>query len=178
MTPQKLKEILEDLGPTYVKLGQIMSMRSDMLPEAYCTELKKLRTEVKPLDFSLVKQVVEQELCRPLESVFSEIQPDPLGSASIAQVHLAVLADGGRVVIKVQRPHIRETMENDIHLLKKAAKIMKIAMGTGDLIDFHTILDELWKTSQEEMDFIREADRKSTRLNSSHRSLSRMPSSA
>ena len=158
MTPQKLKEILEDLGPTYVKLGQIMSMRSDMLPEAYCTELKKLRTEVKPLDFSLVKQVVEQELCRPLESVFSEIQPDPLGSASIAQVHLAVLADGGRVVIKVQRPHIRETMENDIHLLKKAAKIMKIAMGTGDLIDFHTILDELWKTSQEEMDFIREAD--------------------
>ena len=135
-----------------------MSMRSDMLPEAYCTELKKLRTEVKPLDFSLVKQVVEQELCRPLESVFSEIQPNPLGSASIAQVHLAVLADGGRVVIKVQRPHIRETMENDIHLLKKAAKIMKIAMGTGDLIDFHTILDELWKTSQEEMDFIREAD--------------------
>ena len=73
MTPQKLKEILEDLGPTYVKLGQIMSMRSDMLPEAYCTELKKLRTEVKPLDFSLVKEVVEQELCRPLESVFSEI---------------------------------------------------------------------------------------------------------
>ena len=72
MTPQKLKEILEDLGPTYVKLGQIMSMRSDMLPEAYCTELKKLRTEVKPLDFSLVKQVVEQELCRPLESVFSD----------------------------------------------------------------------------------------------------------
>ena len=132
MTPQKLKEILEDLGPTYVKLGQIMSMRSDVLPEAYCTELKKLRTEVKPLDFSLVKQVAEQELCRPLESVFSEIRPAPLGSASIAQVHLAALAGGGRVVIKVQRPHIRETMENDIHFLKKAAKIMKIAMGTGD----------------------------------------------
>lgn len=158
MTPCKLKEILEDLGPTYVKLGQIMSMRSDMLPETYCTELKKLRTEVKPLDYSLVKQVVEQELCSPLESVFSEIQPLPLGSASIAQVHLAILSGGEHVVIKVQRPHIRETMENDIHLLKKAARIMKIAMGTGDLIDFHTILDELWKTSQEEMDFIREAD--------------------
>lgn len=137
MTPQKLKEILEDLGPTYVKLGQIMSMRSDMLPEAYCTELKKLRTEVKPLDFSLVKQVVEQELCRPLESVFSEIQPDPLGSASIAQVHLAVLADGGRVVIKVQRPHIRETMENDI-LWIAGGKIAWLDLGmTGHLSEHY-----------------------------------------
>lgn len=158
MTPKKLKEILEDLGPTYVKLGQIMSMRSDMLPETYCTELKKLRTEVKPMEYSTVKQVIEQELHRPLESAFTKVQPVPLGSASIAQVHLAVLSGGRCVVIKVQRPHIRETMENDIFLLKKAAKILKVAMGTGDLIDFHTILEELWKTSQEEMDFIREAD--------------------
>lgn len=158
MTPEKLKEIFEDLGPTYVKLGQIMSMRSDMLPEIYCDELKKLRTEVKPMEYSLVKQVIQQELGRPLESVFSKVQETPLGSASIAQVHLAVLSSGGQAVIKVQRPHIREMMERDIHLLKKAAKFLKVAMGTGDLIDFNTILDELWKTSQEEMDFIREAE--------------------
>lgn len=158
MTPKKLKEIFEDLGPTYVKLGQIMSMRSDMLPEIYCDELKKLRTEVRPMKYSLVRQVIQQELGRPLESVFSKVQETPLGSASIAQVHLAVLSGGVQAVIKVQRPHIREMMDKDIHLLKKAAKFLKAAIGTGDLIDFNTILDELWKTSQEEMDFIREAD--------------------
>lgn len=157
LTPSKLREILEDLGPTYVKLGQIMSMRSDMLPEHYCRELTKLRTEVRPLSYSVISAVIEEELKEPAGNIFSQIEKVPLGSASIAQVHPAVLKNGTKVVIKIQRPAIKKTMQNDILLLKKAAGILKLAIGTEDLIDFRTILDELWKTTQEEMDFLQEA---------------------
>ena len=157
LTPFKLREILEDLGPTYVKLGQIMSMRSDMLPENYCRELTKLRTEVRPLSYSVISAVIEEELKEPAGNVFSKIEEIPLGSASIAQVHPAILKNGTKVVIKIQRPAIKKTMQNDILLLKKAAGILKLAIGTEDLIDFRTILDELWKTTQEEMDFLQEA---------------------
>ncbi len=156
LSPEKLREILEDLGPTYVKLGQIMSMRSDMLPEKYCRELTKLRTDVRPLPFSTVMDVIADALRRPPADVFSQIDPKPLGSASIAQVHPAILHDGRRVVIKVQRPAIHEIMENDIRLMRRAAGLLKLT-DTGSLIDFNTILDELWKTSQEEMDFVQEA---------------------
>ncbi len=157
LTPVKLREILEDLGPTYVKLGQIMSMRSDMLPEKYCQELVKLRTDVRPLPFSVIYRIISDELKSPADKIFASIDPSPLGSASIAQVHPAVLNDGRRVVLKVQRPNIHEIMAKDIRLMKKAVGLLKLTMGTGDIIDFNTIIDELWKTSQEEMDFIREA---------------------
>ncbi len=156
VTPEKLRHILEDLGPTYVKLGQIMSMRSDMLPEKYCRELTKLRTDVQPLPFKTILEIVEQELKRPISQVFAQIQETPAGSASIAQVHPAILLDGRKVVIKVQRPAIHEIMENDIRLMRRASGLLKLT-SVGNLIDFRTIIDELWKTSQEEMDFIQEA---------------------
>ena len=157
LQPVKLREILEDLGPTYVKLGQIMSMRSDILPEAYCRELTRLRTEVRPLPYETIREIMETELGRPVPEVFSAIDPKPLGSASIAQVHPATLKSGERVVVKVQRPHIREIMANDIALMRKAVTLLKFTIGTGDLIDFRMVIDELWKTSQEEMDFLKEA---------------------
>ncbi len=157
LTPVKLREILEDLGPTYVKLGQVMSMRSDMLPEKYCQELAKLRTEVKPLSFSKIYRIIAEEIKRPISEVFLKIEETPLGSASIAQVHPAVLKNGQKVVLKVQRPDIHDVMEKDIRLMRRAVGLMKLTMGTGDIIDFDTIIDELWKTSQEEMDFIKEA---------------------
>ena len=157
LTPVKLREILEDLGPTYVKLGQIMSMRSDMLPESYCQELTRLRTEVRPLPFQTILSVIEEETHRPYAELFSSIDAVPLGSASIAQVHPAVLKDGRKVVVKVQRPAIAETMAKDIKLMKKASGMLNLTIGTKDLIDFNTILDELWKTSQEEMNFLQEA---------------------
>lgn len=156
LTPVKLREIMEDLGPTYVKLGQIMSMRSDMIPEKYCQELSKLRTDVNPLPFSTILTVLEKELKQPPMQIFESIDPHPLGSASIAQVHPAVLKDGRKVVLKVQRPHIHEIMEEDIRLIRKASGILKLT-STGNLIDFNTVIDELWKTSQEEMDFVKEA---------------------
>lgn len=156
VTPEKLRHILEDLGPTYVKLGQIMSMRSDMLPEKYCRELSKLRTDVQPLPFQTILNIVEEELKRPISQVFLKIQETPVGSASIAQVHPAILMDGRKVVIKVQRPAIHKIMENDIRLMRRAAGLLKLT-SVGNLIDFKTIIDELWKTSQEEMNFVQEA---------------------
>lgn len=156
LSPEKLREILEDLGPTYVKLGQIMSMRSDMLPEKYCRELTKLRTDVRPLPFSTIMEIIEKELNKPAKEIFKSIDSKPLGSASIAQVHPAILKDGRKVVIKAQRPAIHEIMENDIRLMRRAAGLLKLT-ATGNLIDFKMIIDELWKTSQEEMNFVKEA---------------------
>ena len=158
VSPEKLRAILEDLGPTYVKIGQIMSMRSDVLPQGYCDELSKLRTEVTPVPFEEVERLLEQEYGVPVHEVFQSIQPFCLGSASIAQVHEATLKDGQRVVVKVQRPGIKEVMAKDIALMRKAAKILKIVAGTGNLLDFNAILDEIWITSQREMNFLLEAD--------------------
>lgn len=157
LTPVKLREILEELGPTYVKFGQIMSMRSDMLPLEYTKELEKLRTDVNPMDFSIVKQSIEEELGNRTTEVFASIDPTPLGSASIAQVHKAKLLNGDDVVIKIQRPHIYETMEADIKLLRKACGMLKFSPA-GNLLDFKGVVEELWRTSQLEMDFIKEAE--------------------
>ena len=107
-TPVELRTTLEDLGPTYVKIGQIMSSRVDMLPESYCKELEKLRQNVKELDPEIAKAVIEQETGRKIDDIFLEFQDKPLGSASIGQAHLAVLKDGTKVVTKVQRPLIAD----------------------------------------------------------------------
>lgn len=159
LTPVKLRLILEDLGPTFVKLGQIMSMRPDFLPQEYCDELVKLRAEVKPLVFSELKKVIESEYGMKAEEVFSFIEEVPLGSASIAQVYRAGLRENGRqVVIKVQRPGIYDIMSKDIVLLRKAATILKIISDSGDVLDFNMILEEMWSIAKQEMDFLMEAN--------------------
>ena len=159
LTPVKIRELCEDLGPTFVKFGQILSMRSDMLPEAYCKELSKLRTDVKPMPFTEVTGLIRRELAvKGLdEESFAAIDEKPLGSASIAQVHRAQLKSGEKVVIKIQRPNIKEIMADDIALMRKASGILKLTSGMGDVLDFPTVLDELWRTSQEEMNFVKEA---------------------
>ncbi len=156
LTPEKLRLILEDLGPTFVKLGQILSMRLDLLPQTYCDELQKLRSSVAPMTMDEVVRVIEASLGKPVEDVFPTIDPTPLGSASIAQVHHATLPDGTQVVVKVQRAGIREVMSSDIVLLRKAAKLLKLT-PTGDMVDFSMVLEEMWTVSQQEMDFINEA---------------------
>ncbi len=157
-TPQKLYGILEDLGPTYVKIGQILSMRQDMLPKAYCDELTKLRSNVKPLAFQEICAVLEEEYGCSWEEKFSHIDEKPLGSASIAQVHSATLTDGCRVVIKVQRPHIYETMSKDIVILKRAISVVKMVSNIGHVMDLKAVIDEIWNTAKEEMDFLMEAE--------------------
>ena len=89
LTPEKLRAILEDLGPTYIKLGQIMSMRSDMIPQAYCDALTQLRSSVPPMPFDEVRRVVEGSLGKPIEEVYSDFNEEPIGAASIAQAHEA-----------------------------------------------------------------------------------------
>lgn len=158
ITPEKLRLILEDLGPTFVKLGQIMSMRPDFLPQEYCDELMKLQTEANPLPFSVIEKVIEQEYQRRWTRIFRSIDEGALGSASIAQVHRAVLLDGEKVVIKVQRPGVHDVMGKDIVLLKRAAGILKILGPAQDVVDFSMVLDELWAIAKQEMDFVMEAN--------------------
>ncbi|HEX2882026.1 MAG TPA: AarF/UbiB family protein, partial [Polyangiaceae bacterium] len=116
----RIRKVLEDLGPSFVKLGQIASTRGDLLPPDVINELKKLQDNVPPVPFEAIKERVEQSLGATLEDLFSSFDPKPLAAASIAQVHRAVLrtADGGReVVVKVQRPGIGETVSSDLDLL-------------------------------------------------------------
>lgn len=158
VTPAKVRAVIEDLGPTFVKLGQIMSMRMDTLPPAYCEELVKLRVDVRPMPFPEVQGVIESEYGRPLLSVFRSFEEAPIGSASIAQVHSAVLKNGDRVAVKVQRPGIRETMARDIALLHRAARLFNLAhVAHHQVIDLHMVLDEMWQVAQQEMNFLLEA---------------------
>ena len=156
--PVKLREIIEDLGPTFVKIGQLMSSRQDMFSKRYCDELMKLRTQVAPMDTDTVRSILESEYGCRAEEVFLRFDPQALGSASIAQVHRAVLLSGEEVVIKVQRPHIYERMERDISLLRRASRLLNLSDIFSSVIDINVLLDEFWETAKQEMDFINEAN--------------------
>ena len=156
VTPKKLRAILEDLGPTFIKLGQIMSMHSDILPKRYCDELMRLRSEVTPMPFEEVISVIEGSYGRSWKRVFSSIEEKPQGSASIAQVHRAVLRSGEDVVVKVQRKGIYEKMARDIDLLHKAVKLMPPISIKG-MADLDLVLDEMWSVTRDEMNFLTEA---------------------
>ena len=155
--PIKFRIILEELGLTFVKIGQIMASRQDMFSERHCKELIKLRDNVAPLDIQTVRNVIESEYGCNLEEVFLEFDEIPLGSASIAQVHKAVLKNEKEIVVKVQRPNIYETMEQDISLIRRAIKLLRINETLGSVVDLNIVLDEFWYTAKEEMDFLNEA---------------------
>ena len=163
-TPRELRTTLEDLGPTYVKIGQIMSSRVDLLPQSYCRELEKLRENVKPLDPAVAKAVIEQEAGKKIDEIYAEFRDEPLGSASIGQAHYGVLKDGTRVVTKVQRPLIAEMMRKDFVLLNKLADLVNIVEEDSDeqVIDLKSVIAELEKVTKAELDFRVEAD--NTRL--------------
>lgn len=156
LSPEKLRLILEDLGPTYIKLGQLVSLRSDILPKSYCDELMKLCSDVAPMPFSQVEEVLEDTFGCSWREEFSELEEQPLGSASIAQVHRATLKTGEKVVVKVQRKGIYETMARDIGLMHKVINLLP-PMSIKDMVDFKLVLDELWRVTQEEMNFLTEA---------------------
>ena len=156
LTPEELRITLEDLGPTYVKIGQIMSSRVDLLPESYCKELEKLRQNVKELDPALARAVIEQETGKKIEEIYKEFRDKPLGSASVGQAHYAVLLDGTEVVTKVQRPLIAEMMRNDFVLLKKIASVFNVVMegadNAEDQLDLLSVIEEFEKVTEEELD--------------------------
>ena len=157
VTPEKLRAILEDLGPTYVKLGQIMSLHSDVLPQRYCDELMKLTSEVTPMSFEEVEEVINRSYREDWRHIFASIERETLGSASIAQVHKAKLLDGRDVIVKVERKGIYDIMARDIGLLKRAVGLLPPVGGLKNVVDLEMVLDELWSTAQEEMDFLKEA---------------------
>ena len=159
-TPLELRTTLEDLGPTYVKMGQIMSSRSDLLPASYCHELENLRQNVKPLDPAVARAVIEQETGEKIEDIYAEFRDEPLGSASIGQAHYGVLKDGTRVVTKVQRPLVADMMKKDFVLLKKLSELVNIVEedSDGQVIDFKSVIDELEKVTNDELDFRIEAE--------------------
>lgn len=157
LTPVKLRMILEDLGPTFVKLGQIMSSRQDLLPPEYTKELEKLRSNVNPLPYQTVREEIIKAYGKPPEELFARFDPTPLGAASMAQVHGALTKDGQKVVLKVQRPGIYEQMKVDVAMMKKAGKLISLDEQISSIVDVDEIIDEFWTSAKEEMDFRHEA---------------------
>ena len=156
LTPTKLRELLEDLGPTFVKMGQILSKRTELLPKAYCKELEKLCSESNELDYVVIESIIEHELGKSINDIFKSFDKKPLGSASIGQVHKAVLKNNQKVVVKIQRPNIDVIMRQDIMLFKSVLKLVKFAPGMGG-VDLYKLLDDLWRITQQELNFLIEA---------------------
>lgn len=157
LTPEKVRQIAEDLGPTFIKIGQILSMRDDMIPIAYCEELKKLRLNVTYMPFDVVVSQVEKATGKKINEIFKSIDETPLGSASIGQVHKAVLLDDSEVVFKVMRPEIYQKVESDLRLFKIAITANNLLPSNKGLrIDFGELIDDVWKIMQNEMDFTQE----------------------
>lgn len=158
LTPQNVRETIEELGPTYVKFGQIMSTREDIIPKEFCDELEKLKENVLPLEFDIVKKVIQEELNCDINEVFKEIDEKPLGSASIGQVHKAKMVDGTDVVLKVMRPGIYETVVEDYAILTKAIKYLNLFTDIEETIDLNMVLGEIFEAMKLEMDFLNEQE--------------------
>lgn len=157
LTPVKMRLMFEALGPTFVKVGQILSMRSEMLPQSFCDELSKLRADADPMPYQTVVDTLAKEYGRPIDEIFSSIDSKPLGSASLAQVHRATLTTGEDVAVKVQRPGVRETMAQDVAIMRSLAKVAAKLFPDTQIIDFKGVVEELWDTFEAETDFLVEA---------------------
>ncbi len=156
-TPKNLRLAIEEAGPTFIKLGQILASRDDIIPKEYCDELSCLRNQVKPMDYEKVLEILDREYNGKTWEIFSKIEEIPIGSASIAEVHKAVLNDGTEVVIKIQRENIYELMAMDVKLLKKIIDLLKIDKIFDSVFNFNDIIDEMFETAKEEMNFLIEA---------------------
>lgn len=155
-TPAVLRNILTDLGPVYVKLGQLLSTRPDLLPADYIEELSTLQDEVPPVPWSQVEVLLRQQLKRPLEETFATINPQPVAAGSIAQTHKATLADGREVAVKVQRPGIDLVVAQDIALIKGVADLVA-RTEVGQDYEIKSLAEEFAKALEAELDFTREA---------------------
>jgi ubiquinone biosynthesis protein len=154
--PQRLRMALEELGPTFVKLGQVLSTRPDLLPPAYIAELARLQDTVPPAPWEPVRAQLEAELGAPVEEVFATLDPEPIAAASLAQVHAATLPDGAEVVVKVQRPDIEATINVDLDILADVARLLQTRTPLGELYDLPGIVEEFAATLRAELDFYRE----------------------
>lgn len=155
INPEKMRRILEELGPTFIKLGQIVSMHPDILPQDYCAELSKLCSDVAPMPCDEVIMIIEESCGCPWNQIFSRIWEIPEGSGSIAQVHRAELRTGEQVVVKVQRRDIAVKMAQDVHLLHRLFRFFPASIK--NMVDLDQMLDTIWNVAKDEMNFITEA---------------------
>ena len=152
-----LREMLDELGPTFVKFGQLLSTRPDVVPPDIIQELRGLQDDVRPFPFADVERTITEDLGQPIERLFVEFDEVPLAAASIGQVHRATLPNGRRVVVKVQRPNAPKQIEADLSLLYQAARLAKERIRALDFIDANDIVDEFARSIRQELDYRLEA---------------------
>ena len=155
--PERLRLVLEELGTTFIKVGQVLSTRPDLVGKRVADELAKLQDEVPPFQYESVKIVIEEELEGPIEEFFSEFEDTPIASASIAQVHRARLIDGTDVAVKVQRPNLEVQIKKDIVLMRYLARQANNRIKNLKYYNLPTIVDEFERVIENEMDFSLEA---------------------
>jgi ubiquinone biosynthesis protein len=154
----RLRRTLDDLGPTFVKFGQVLSTRSDILPESVLSELQKLQDTAKPMPAGVAQEIIEGELGASVDEIFASFDPVPLGSASIGQVHRAVLAGGEKVVIKVQRPEAPLRVGADLELMRDFAALLDRRFGRRLFIDVRALVAEFEVVIRRELDYTAEAE--------------------
>jgi ubiquinone biosynthesis protein len=151
--PERVRLLCEELGPTYIKFGQLLSTRADILPPEYLRELARLQDRAPLEDFATIRSIMQDELSRPLPTLFTRIDPIPLAAASMAQVHRATLTDGRAVVVKVQRPHIRHTIAADLDIMRDLARLAKRYLSDMRALDPIGLVEEFARTMTRELDF-------------------------
>ena len=154
---RRLRETLDELGPTFVKFGQLLSTRPDIVPPDIVVELQKLQDDVTPIPYAEVERVIREELGVTIEQAFLEFDEQPTAAASIGQVHHALLPNGERVAVKVQRPNAQRQIESDIALLFQAARLAKERVRALDFIDAEQVVDEFARSIRSELDYRAEA---------------------
>jgi ubiquinone biosynthesis protein len=154
---QHLRELLDELGPTFVKFGQLLSTRPDIVPPDIIAELRGLQDDVRPFPFEQAQRVIEEDLGNTLERLFLEFERQPVAAASIGQVHRAILPNGRQVAVKVQRPGAPRQIEADLTLLYQAARLVKERVHALDFIDAHALIDEFARQIRQELDYRLEA---------------------
>ena len=156
-SPERFRVILEELGPSFIKLGQLMSVRADMFPPAYITELRKLQDRVPPIPFDAVREAVEGEVGRPLAEIFAVFDTDCLAAASVAQVHRATLFTGEKVAVKIVRPDIARKIREDIRLMYGLAQRIESFFEVGRILAPVNLVREFERTIFKELDMFIEA---------------------
>ncbi len=157
-TPEELVEDLKKMGPTYIKLGQLLSTRPDLLPDRYLLALASLQDDLPPISYEEVQEIVENEIGNKISKAFNFFDEEPLASASIGQVHKAQLRSGKIVAIKVQRPGIRKKFLDDLNTLEEMAEFAVKHTQVGKQYGFKDVLSELKRIMLQELDYLREAN--------------------